>query len=186
MVTLKQHGGKHFRLQQMLWPRGFNAAALQSSTVWHASTELCLPSLSTSYPSLSVSPLLCKSVSLCTCEQWAWGRGGAASQSPWVFFFWCRHEHKERMRWLLIDIYIYLYICIRVTVEESHLLSLTKSASHRCWGDILCTVQVALRSCRTSLWKLCLFFLAWHTYINQECPKSLRQHCNRTIKDASI
>lgn len=110
MVTLKQHGGKHFRLQQMLWPRGFNAAALQSSTVWHASTELCLPSLSTSYPSLSVSPLLCKSVSLCTCEQWAWGRGGAASQSPWVFFFWCRHEHKERMRWLLIDIYIYLYI----------------------------------------------------------------------------
>lgn len=137
MVTLKQHGGKHFRLQQMLWPRGFNAAALQSSTVWYASTELCLPSLSTSYPSLSVSPLLCKSVSLCTCEQWAWGRGGAASQSPWVFFFWCRHEHKERMRWLLIDIYIYLYICIYAYAWpwRSHIFSLWQNQLHTDAGE---------------------------------------------------
>lgn len=157
MVTLKQHGGKHFRLQQMLWPKGFNAAALQSSIVWHASTELCLPSLSTSYPSLSMSPLLCNSVSLCTCEQW--DEEVQPCRIPEYFSFGAIMNIKRRSE-VVLDRYIHIsiYICICMTTEESHLLSLTKSALHRCWGDIiLCTVQVTLRSCRTSLRKLPFF-----------------------------
>lgn len=153
-----------------------------------------MQALSCACPPWAPAILLCQ-CHLCSARVWASALGSSGHgyeevqpyRVPECFSFGAIMNIKRKNE-VALDRYIHIsiYICICMTTEESHLLSLTKSALHRCWGDILCTVQVTLRSCRTSLWKLPFFFVAWHTYIDQECPKSLGQHCNRTMKDASV